>query len=76
VSLFSRGNLVVLVKACHLLADVRTPDEHPGYFSLGMEFNTPSQVTGLNARAREEEHWTHGSMVRRGMVFGEIVPKI
>jgi hypothetical protein len=38
--LLSHWDSVVLVEACHLLADVRTPGEHPGYFGLSPDFNT------------------------------------
>ena len=56
---------VALGKTRHLLADGHTRAEHPGYFSLGMEFNTPSQVTGLNTRGRKEENRAHGAVMGR-----------
>jgi hypothetical protein len=74
--LLSIGNLVVMVKACHMLADKRMHVKHPGYFSLGMNFNTPLQVTGLNTRGREEEHWPHSAMVRLGVVFSKIITQV
>ena len=65
---------MVLGKTCHLLADRRTRAEHPGYFSLGMEFNTPSQVTGLNTRSWKEELGAHGAVMGRGMMLSEVIP--
>jgi hypothetical protein len=49
VASFACSVSVVLGKSRCLLADSGPLSEHPGYLSLRREFNTPSQVTRLNA---------------------------